>query len=169
MDAHSPESTPTERRQRAEALAATRRAEALALRRAGRRFIDIARALGVTLERARRITYEAERRAFDPHWYDNLPLRAVHVLRAHELLDRPESEAVRAVAQFSARELMHRENFGRVSLNALSDWLAGHGLKLQPETKPGAPAKGRPFDSIDPLTTGRNEFKAPCPYPTMKT
>jgi hypothetical protein len=166
MDARS--STPTERRRYREAQSAAQRQRALALRQAGATYAAIGRELGVTLERARQIVFKAERLALDPRWYDALPERAVHVLRAYELLDRPEFEVARALAQLSVRELMQRANFGRISLNALGDWLAGHGLKLQPKTKSGGSGRSRPHDSDSPFAPGRNQFSAPCPYKTSR-
>jgi hypothetical protein len=159
-------STPAERRISREAESAALRQQALALRQTGATYAAIGSELGLCLERARQIVFKAERLINDPRWYDGLPERAIHVLRAHGLLDRPEIEAAHAVAQFSARELMQRANFGRVSLDALSGWLAGHGLTFA--TKSGAPAKERPSDSDGSLRTSRIKA-APCPYPTRKT
>jgi len=174
------DSTPAERRQRAEALAAARRAQALALRRAAFRFADIGDALGVSLERARRITYEAERRASHPRWYDGLPQRAVSRLAKLGLLQRPELEVAHALARLSARELMRTPNFGQVSLNALRAWLAGHGLKLRPESahafarrlrgfpmQAGAPSRERPSDfNNGPLAAGRTDEQSVWYPPT---
>ena len=162
--------TPAERRRYAEAFAAARRAQALLLRRSGFRFHEIGVALGVTLERARCITYDAERRASHPHWYDELPQRAVARLGKLGLLDRPEPEAACAVARLSARELLQTPNFGRTSLAALCAWLARHGLALRDE---GGPSQSRPLhsdsDETGPLPTGRNTTTTPCPYTTDKT
>jgi len=180
MDARSPETTPAERRLRREAQSAAMRERTLALRQAGATYAAIARDLGLSPERARQVVFKAERLARAPHWYDDLPDRAVHLLRGHELLDRPGLGAAHALAQASARELMRTPNFGQVSLNALRGWLAGHGLKLRPEsahafatrlrrehshTRSGAPARERPSDSDDgPLAAGRNKTTTPCPY-----
>jgi hypothetical protein len=127
-------STSTERRQRAEAKATAQRAKALALRQGGRTYAEIGVTLGVSLERARRITCKAERLALDPHWWDDLPVRAMYLLHNRGLIDLPEIEAARALAQLSARELLSTSNFGRVALGALRAWLAGHGFKLRPES-----------------------------------
>jgi hypothetical protein len=127
-------STSTERRQRGEAKATAQRAQALALRQGGRTYAEIGVALGVSLERARRITCKAERFALEPHWSDTLPVRAIYLLDNRGLIDLPEIEAARALAQLSARELLSTSNFGRVALGALRAWLAGHGFKLPPES-----------------------------------
>ena len=172
MDVRLRKLTPAERRRYAEAFAAARRAQALLLRRSGFRFHEIGVALGVTLERARCITYDAERRASHPRWYDELPQRAVARLGKLGLLDRPEPEAACAVARLSARELLQTPNFGRTSLAALRAWLAGHGLKLRQAStlsNESAPEWERPHGSHSnqgPVQTGRNE--TPCPYPSDK-
>jgi hypothetical protein len=127
-------STSTERRQRAEAKATAQRAQALAQRQGGRTYAEIGVALGVSLERARRITCKAERLALDPHWWDDLPVRAMYLLNNRGLIDLPEIEAARALAQLSARELLSTPNFGNVALGALRAWLASHALKLRPES-----------------------------------
>jgi predicted DNA-binding transcriptional regulator AlpA len=38
-----------------------------------------------------------------------------------------------------------------------------------PDNEAGTPIPGCPSDSDDPFAPGRNEFKAPCPYPTTET
>jgi hypothetical protein len=127
--------TPTERRQVAEAKAATQRAQALVLRhRHGATYAEIGAALSVSLERARRITCKAERFAFDPRWSDTLPVRAIYLLGNSGLIELSELEAAHALAQLSARELLSTPNFGHDALGALRTWLAGHGLKLRPES-----------------------------------
>ena len=128
-------STSTERRQRAEAKVTAQRAQALALRQGGRTYAEIGVTLGVSLERARRITCKAERFALEPHWSDTLPVRAIYLLDNRGLIDLPEIEAARALAQLSARELLSTSNFGRVALGALRAWLAGHGFRLRPESR----------------------------------
>jgi hypothetical protein len=186
MDVRLRHLTPAERRRCAEALAAARRAQALLLRRSGFRFHEIGVALGVSLERARRITYDAERRTSQPRWYAELPQRAISRLSKLGLLQRPELEAAHALARLSARELLRTPNFGRTSLAALCAWLAGHGLELRPESAhafatrrrreaspendEGAPMRERPSDSeTGPLPTDRNEDGTPCQYTTIKS
>src|SRR5215470_1822342 len=93
--------SPTERRIRREAQSAARRERAFALRQAGATYTAIARDLGLSLERARQIVFKAERLALHPHWYDRLPQRAVGLLYARGLLDRPEHEAALSLAQIS--------------------------------------------------------------------
>jgi len=129
-----PPSTPTERRLQREARSAEQRAQALALRQAGETYASIGRVLGVSLERARLIVGKAEQLAYNPHWSDYLPMRAIHALSERGLLEREESEAAHAIAQFSRRELMRRQNFGKGACEAIIEWLARHGLELQPES-----------------------------------
>jgi hypothetical protein len=132
-----PISSPAERRIHRQARSATRRELALAWRKAGWTFCDIAAALGVCRERARQIVSKAERmarRAHDQHWWDPLPIRARQFLHGYGLTKLSEMEAVRAVAQLSRRELMRTPNFGSASCAALVAWLVRHGLTLQRET-----------------------------------
>jgi hypothetical protein len=168
MRSRIPHLTPAERRLRREAQSAALCQRAFALRQTGATYAAIGGELGLSLERARQIVRKAERLALHPHWSDDLPTRANHVLYAHGLLDRPELEAAHALAQFSARELMQRANLGRVSLAALCAWLARHGLALRDE---GGPSQSRLHDSeeTDPFAPGRNEHETPCPYTTPKT
>ena len=170
MDVRFRDLTPAERRLRREAQSAALRQRAFALRQTGATYAAIGRELGVCPARAQQIVRKAERLALHPHWSDDLPTRANHVLYAHGLLDRPELEAARALAQFSARELMQRANLGRVSVAALCAWLARHGLALRDE---GGPSQSRLLhsdsDETGPLPTGRNETTTPCPYTTDKT
>jgi hypothetical protein len=170
-------STPSERRLHREAQSAALRERTFALRQAGATYAGIGHELGISLERARQIVRKAERLILHPRWYDRLPQRAVGLLYARGLLDRPEHEAALALAQISARELLQTPNFGRTSLAALCAWLAGHGLKLR-EASPsneGAPAsqRGRPHGSDSnqpgPFPAGRNEHQAPCPYTTNES
>jgi hypothetical protein len=144
---------PTERRLAREARSARMREQALALRRIGATYAAIGRVLSVCLERARRITLQAERLANAPRWYDSLPARALNFLRNHKLDGLPEVDAARAVAQLSRRELMRAPNFGAAACAALVAWLACHGLALQPESpralrpirnETSAPARGAP-------------------------
>jgi hypothetical protein len=135
-------STPSERRLHREAQSAALRERAFTLRQAGTTYAAIGRELGLSVERTRQIVRKAERLTRHPRWHDHLPQRAVGLLDARGLLDRPEYEAALALAQISARELLQTPNFGRTSLAALCAWLAGHGLKLR-EASPsneGAPA-----------------------------
>jgi len=170
-------STRSERRLRREAQSAALRERAFALRQAGATYAGIGHELGISLERARQIVRKAERLILHSRWYDRLPQRAVGLLYARGLLERPEFEAAHALAQLSARELMRTPNFGRTSLAALRAWLAGHGLKLR-EASPsneGAPASqperphGSDSNQTDRFPAGRNEHQAPCPYPTTET
>lgn len=126
-----PISSPTERRLRREAHTAERRAQALAMRQGGATYAAIGRAFGISLERARRLTAEAERLTNNPRFYDCLPMRAQHFLRIADLIELPEIEAAQAVAQLTRRELMDRPNFGRVAADAIVVWLAKHGLNLR--------------------------------------
>jgi hypothetical protein len=167
--------SPTQRRIRRETQSAALRERAFALRQAGATYVAIGHELGISLERARQIVRKAERLILHPRWYDRLPQRAVGLLYALGLLDRPEFEAAHALAQLSARELMRTPNFGRTSLTALRDWLAGHGLKLR-EAPPAMRAlppsqRRRPHssDSNGPVQTGRNEDTTACPYTTNET
>src|SRR5262249_61012509 len=105
--------TPTERRIRREARSATLRERALALRRVGWTYIAIGQVLGVSLDRARRITLQAERLANAPRWYDGLPARAVNLLHQRGLSALSEIDAAGAVAQLSRCELMRTPNFGK--------------------------------------------------------
>jgi hypothetical protein len=158
-----------QRRIRREEQAAAQRERALALRRIGMTFAAIGEELGVRLERARQIVRRAEWRANNPHWYDDLPVRAQNFLHNARLTALPETEAATAVARLSRRELMRVPNVGLAVADALSAWLAHHGLTFTATTtKSGAPARGRPFDSIDPLPAGRNEHETPCQYTTTK-
>src|SRR5262249_61394769 len=88
--------TPTERRIRREARSATLRERALALRRVGWTYAAIGQVLGVSLERARRITLQAERLANAPRWYDGLPARAVNLLHQRGLSALSEIDAAGA-------------------------------------------------------------------------
>jgi len=132
MHSRIPNSTPTDRRLHREARSAEQRKLALALRRDGATYAVIAVALGVCLERARRITRQAERLADHPRWFDSLPQRAISFLRAHGLDALPEIEAARALANVSRRELLSTPNFGGVSLSVLCDWMGKHGFALRP-------------------------------------
>jgi hypothetical protein len=109
------------------------RKHALALRQGGTTYAAIGGALGLSLERARRITLHAERLANAPRWYDGLPARALNFLRNHELESLPEVDAARAVAQLSRRQLLAMPNFGTGACAAVVNWLTGHGLALQPQ------------------------------------
>jgi hypothetical protein len=128
--------TPAARRIRREAHSAAQRERALALREAGFTFARIGQALGVSLERARRITRKAERLARNPHWTDVLPARAQNFLHLRGLAVLPEIEAARAVARLSHRELI--PNFGRGAFAAIVAWLERHGLRH------GRPREGAP-------------------------
>ena len=99
-------STRSERRLRREAQSAALRERAFALRQAGATYAGIGHELGISLERARQIVRKAERLILHSRWYDRLPQRAVGLLYARGLLERPEFEAAHALAQLSARELM---------------------------------------------------------------
>ena len=180
-----PHLTPAERRLRREAQSAALRQRAFALRQTGATYAGIGRELGLSLERARQLVHKAERRILQPHWYDDLPQRAIGMLYARGLLDCPEHEVALALAQVSVRELMRTSNFGRTSLAALCAWLTGHGLKLRsesahafatrlrreasPDNDEGAPSQRRPCSNdSDPLTAGRKD-ETPCPYTIKAT
>jgi hypothetical protein len=124
-------STPTERRLAREARSAQMRGQALALRRDGATYAAIGVALGVSLERARRIVIKGERLADYPHWFDSLPARAVNFLINNGLDSLSETAAARAVALRSRHELMTNPNFGRGACGALCAWLSAHGLALR--------------------------------------
>jgi hypothetical protein len=123
--------TPAARRIRREAHSAARRERALALRDAGFTFASIGQALGVSLERARRITRKAERLSRNPHWTDVLPARAQSFLHIRGLSALPETEAAAEVAQLTRRELLATPNFGKGAAAAIAAWLARHGLTLR--------------------------------------
>lgn len=126
--------TPTERRLRREARSAAMRRQALALREAGVTYAAIARALGLSLERARRIVKRAEWLRSNPHWSDALPARAQYFLHTRGWFDLDEVAAARHVAQLSRRELMRTPNFGAGACSAIVAWLARHGLNPRPES-----------------------------------
>jgi hypothetical protein len=90
-------------------------------------------ALGLSLERARRIVIKGERLANSPRWYDSLPMRAQNFLRNAGLSELPEIEAAAAVARLTRRELLATPNFGRVACDAVTAWLARHRLTLTKE------------------------------------
>jgi hypothetical protein len=123
--------TPTGRRLAHEARSAKMRAQALALRQDGATYAAIGVALGVSLERARRIVIEGKRLANQSRWYDGLPARAVNFLINNGLVSLPEIEAALAVARRERRELMTNPNFGRGACDAVCAWLATHGLALR--------------------------------------
>jgi hypothetical protein len=96
------------------------------MRRSGATYRAIGTALGgLSLERARHIVSEAERRINSPHWADALPTRAVSFLRRAGFLHLTEAEAAAAVAQLSRSDLMGHRNVGRGAVAALTAWLAG--------------------------------------------
>lgn len=121
----------TERRIRREAQSADRRAQALTLRRSGKTYDAIGRALGVSLERAQQIVRKAERLTNSPRWFDGLLVRAQTFLHNHGLAELPEIEAAVAVAQLTRRELMAAPNVGKGTCDALIAWLERHGLTLR--------------------------------------
>jgi hypothetical protein len=129
--------TPAARRIRREAHSAARRERALALRDAGFTFASIGQALGVSLERARRITRKAERLSRNPHWTDVLPARAQSFLHIRGLSALPETEAAQVVARLSQREFMDSPNFGRGAFAAIEAWLQRHGHGRPREGAPG--------------------------------
>jgi hypothetical protein len=133
MQISGPISTPTERRRCREQRSAEMRAQALTLREAGSTYAAIAKAMGISLERARNISVRAERLTYEPHWTDRLPSRAVLFLRCHQIDTLPEAEAARAVSRFTRRDLERQENLGRVSIDEIAAWLATHGLKMSVE------------------------------------
>jgi hypothetical protein len=172
-----PKSTPGERRLRREAHSAALRDRALVLRQTGATYAAIGGVLGVSLERARQIVKRAERLTYHPRWCDGLPTRVQTFLQNMDLAARPEIDAVIAVAQLSRRELLGIPNFGVGACAAVVAWLAGHGLKLRPESayafvrrmrgfpmQAGAPSQERPSDSNGPLAAGRNEVEQACLY-----
>jgi hypothetical protein len=120
-----------DRRISREARSIARRAQALALRRSGATYAAISAALGLSLEQARQVTRQAEKLADHPHWTDSLPQRAINLLRNLDLIELSEVEAVRAVAEFSRRELLAQSNFGQAALAAVDTWLAKHRLELR--------------------------------------
>jgi len=182
--------TPTERRVRREARSETLRELALALRQDGWTYAHIGKALGVSLERARRVIKKAERLRDQPRWHDKLPVRALNFLLKHELESLPEIDAARAVALLSRRELLGFANLGVGTCAAVVAWLSHHGLKLQPpqssrrlvaqcvaerdaafpdhENEAGTPM-GCPSVSNDPFSADRNDEQAPCLYPPPAT
>jgi hypothetical protein len=126
--------TPGDRRRYREALSASLRAYALALHHAGATYAQIGGTLGASLERARQIVLKAKRLAEQPNWFDRLPARAVNFLSVHGLDALPESEAARAVARLTRRELLSQPNFGRGACDAVRRWLACRGLALVDES-----------------------------------
>ena len=182
MHGRIPNLTPAERRICREARSAALRDLALALRQGGKTFAIIGQELGLSLERARQIVKKAERLANAPRWFDPLPMRAQTFLHNMNLTALPEIEAAIAVARLSRRELLAAPNIGRGAADAIAAWLAGHGLKLRPESahafarrvrgspmKAGAPMRERPSDSETGPATGRNEHETSCLYTTDET
>jgi hypothetical protein len=155
--------------------------QALTLRQRGATYAEIGHEFGLSKTRVRQIAL----RAGNPHWQDQLPGRVRTFLHNMNLTALPEIEAAIAVARLSRRELLAAPNIGRGAADAIAAWLAGHGLKLRPESAhafatrlrreappdndEGASMRGRPPVSTDPLAAGRNKHEATCPYPTRKS
>jgi hypothetical protein len=126
-----PLSTPADRSILREARSTALRAQALALRQSGATYAEIGAAIGLSLERARRIVRKAERLANDPHWHDNLPARAQTFLHNTGLSELPETQAAAELAQLTRRELLSAPNIGKSAAAAIAAWLARHGLTLR--------------------------------------
>jgi hypothetical protein len=134
MDPHPAKTTPADRRIAREARAAAKRGRAAALREGGATLADIGRALGLSVEGARRLVLQAERRASRPDWHSRLNnTRALRFLRERDLSGLLELEAAEAVARLSRKELKAEPNLGKGALAAIEAWLAGHGLALRDE------------------------------------
>lgn len=102
----------------------------LALRQDGLTFREIGDALGITMERSRRLVLKAARPL---HWSDRLPARARNFLHVRYLDNLPELEAAQTIADMTHRDLLAVPNMGRGACSAVIAWLARHGLKLRPE------------------------------------
>ena len=152
--------------------------QALTLRQRGATYAEIGHEFGLSKTRVRQIAL----RAGNPHWQDQLPGRVRTFLHNMNLTALPEIEAAIAVARLSRRELLAAPNIGRGAADAIAAWLAGHGLKLRPESahafarrvrgspmKAGAPMRERPSDSETGPATGRNEHETSCLYTTDET
>jgi hypothetical protein len=137
------QTTPGERRAIAEAKAAQRRAQALALRDAGMKLRDIGARLRVSPSMAQRIVFTAQRLRRYPRWHDKLPQRAVNFLSRRGLKELPESDAAKAVAMLSRADLLSFPNLGRISIAEIETWLARHGLVLAPSGTPLQRARRR--------------------------
>ena len=152
--------------------------QALTLRQRGATYAEIGHEFGLSKTRVRQIALRAGNR----HWQDQLPGRVRTFLHNMNLTALPEIEAAIAVARLSRRELLAAPNIGRGAADAIAAWLAGHGLKLRPESahafarrvrgspmKAGAPMRERPSDSETGPATGRNEHETSCLYTTDET
>ena len=152
--------------------------QVLTLRQRGATYAEIGHEFGLSKTRVRQIALRAGNR----HWQDQLPGRVRTFLHNMNLTALPEIEAAIAVARLSRRELLAAPNIGRGAADAIAAWLAGHGLKLRPESahafarrvrgspmKAGAPMRERPSDSETGPATGRNEHETPCLYTTDET
>jgi hypothetical protein len=156
---------PAERRIRREARSETLRERALALRQAGWTLQAIAVALGVSTTRVQQIVRKGERLVHNPHWYDSLPVRAQNYLRTNGLAGLSEIEAAHAVARISRREILATPNIGRGAASALTAWLSGHGLRLQPEINLTASKKTAAIfatAAAELRPSLPNERQAPC-------
>jgi len=152
--------------------------QVLTLRQRGATYAEIGHEFGLSKTRVRQIALRAGNR----HWQDQLPGRVRTFLHNMNLTALPEIEAAIAVARLSRRELLAAPNIGRGAADAIAAWLAGHGLKLRPESahafarrvrgspmKAGAPMRERPSDSETGPATGRNEHETSCLYTTDET
>jgi hypothetical protein len=159
-----------EQRIRREARTATLRERAVALRAAGWTLARIGVVLGVSATRVGQLLRKAKRLQDQPHWSDALPMRAQnYLIRGRGLDGLAETDAARAIAQFSYRQLLEIPNIGPAACAAVIAWLESHGLALQPQpsrNKTGVP-QGDTRLSVSndgPLPAGPNDVEEPWLY-----
>ena len=158
-----PLATSADRRKAREALSEAKRAYALRLRQHGATQAQISAALALSATRLGQLLAKAERLAAQPRWHGQFPARALNFLIIRDLAEKPEIEAAEALARLTVKELKKAPNLGKDAIRALDAWLERLGLTLRDEitvetNKKGAPSRGRPSDSSQPVAPGR---KAP--------